>query len=317
MPLPTRAVDASYDQLTVDEANCLNQNSWPVYVQCLWTAVEQPGPRVISLRTAKNAGLQIAGYISLNSRGWGANHVTAARQGIPDDLWDAMEFVAIDVELAGITETQIFNALLAVDALGKKTTVYTSWHAWHDLVIPRNPTSISAAGYSLWNALWDKNPDFDFPTLRYGGWKDNQVFMEQWSGGTNVCGQFVDRNTIVNPELVFGVTHDDTVQPVQELFNQMLTLNVPIAGSSGPPPSLLHLLHYAYHGGPGADKKYALKSSVAKLREATIQANNAVGTHIDQHNTSGGVLDRYSGEFLTRMADLLDQLEEELRAAAE
>ena len=317
MPLPTRAVDASFDQLTVEEANCLNQSSWPVYVQCLWTAIAQPPPRVISLRTAKNAGLLIAGYISLNSSGDGANHVAAARAGIPDDLWGAMDFVAIDVELYGIREAQVMTALKAVEDMGKKTTVYTSWHSWNDLVIPNNPAGPARAGYSLWNAIWDLNPAFDFPTIRFGGWKDSDVFMEQWSGGTRVCNQFVDRNTIQNPELVYGVTHDDIVQPAQEIMKQLLTLTVPIHGAGGQPPTFYQLLHYAWHGGPGADQKYALKSSVAKLRAATVEANNSIATHIEQHNTSGGMIDRVSGDALNRMADLLDQIEEELRAAGE
>ncbi len=314
MPLPTRAVDASYDQLTVDEANCLNRNSWPVYIQCLWTAIEQPPARVESLRTAKNAGLQIAGYISLNNSGSGANHVVAGRAGIPDDLWDALEFVAVDVELSGITEQQILRAVEQVEAFGQKAVIYTSWHAWNDLVVPNNPTGLNHV--PLWNALWDLNPDFDFPTLRYGGWTDNMVFMEQWSGGTDVCGQFVDRNTITNPELVFGTIHDDTVQSPQELLNQLLTLPVPIWGDEGRRKTLHELLHYAYHGGPGARQKFAFKKTVAKLREAVVEANNSIGTHLDQHNTSGGVIDRVSGEFLTRMADLLDELEEDLRDAA-
>lgn len=307
MPLPTRAVDASYDQLTVTEAQCLNRSSWPLYVQCLWTAIEQPPARVESLRTAKNAGLDIAGYISLNNSGSGANHVMSGKAGVPDDLWDAMEFVAVDVELRGITEQQILRAVEAVESLGQKVVIYTSWNAWNNLVAPGNPTSLKHI--PLWNALWDRNPDFDFPTLRYGGWVDSMVFMEQWSGGTDVCGQFVDRNTVVNPTLVYGPINGTPEVPAQVLMKQLLTMTVPIFGNVGSPKTLHQLLHYAYHGGPGVVKK----ESIVKLREAVVHAQAGMTLHLREHASSGGLIDRVSGESINRMADLLDALEGELR----
>ncbi len=316
MPLPTRAVDASFDQLTVNEANCLKRASWPVYIQCLWTAAEQPGVRVVSLRTAMNAGLLVAGYISLNANSSGSWHVAQGRAGIPDDIWDALDFVAIDVELRGITISNIREAVIDVEALGKKAVIYTSWNAWNNYVIPSNSSALSERGVPLWNALWDKNPDFDFPTLRYGGWGDDQVFMEQWSGGTDVCGQFVDRNTIVNPELVFGTIHDDTVQPVQEILRQLLTMNVGIWGNFGGPVTLNELLHFAFHGSPTEHKELAKIESLGKLREAVVEANRTMASHLSEHATSGGLIDRVSGDALNRMADILDSLEQELRDAA-
>ncbi len=314
MALPTRAVDASFDQLTLAEAQCLKDKSWPVYWQCLWTGSEQPGPRVISLRTAQQTGLLLGGYISLTSAHTGAWHVASGRAGVPDDLWGAMDFVAIDIELRGITIPNILQAIDAVEALGKKATLYTSYNAWVNYVIPGNSPAVSARGIPLCNALWDKNPDFDFPTLRFGGWTDDQVFMEQWSGGTYVCGQFVDRNTIVNPELVYGRVFGEPNQPVQEILSQLLTLNIPIAGATGP-VNLNQLLHYAYHGSPTEHKNlgFAPSARVEKLREAVAAAQNALAIHIREHNTSGSIIDRFSPEHIGRMADLLDELEAELR----
>ena len=307
MPLPTRAVDSSFDQLTAVEAACLREKSWPVYWQCLWTAIEQPAPRVLSLRTAKDAGLLIAGYISLNQDGPGGAHVDRARDGIPDDLWADLDFVAVDVELRGINISQVMSAVRRVEELGQKPTIYTSWNAWTNY-LAEGPSRVPAdEDIPLCNAIWDDHPDFDFPTLRFGGWRDDQVFMEQWSGGSYVCGQFVDRNTIVHPELVYGELYNEPTQSVQGIMKQLLTMHVPIWGATKP-VTLSQLLHYGYHAAPAP--------RVAKLIEAVGEARNTLNRHLIETNQSGGAIDRYSGEFLVKMADLLKELEEEIRNEA-
>lgn len=317
MPVPTRAVDASFDELTLSEAECLKAQSWPVYWQCLWTGVEQPPACNLSLRTAEQAGLLLAGYISLTNCWAGIWHVDMGRLGVPDDLWDKLDFVAVDVELPGIRLHEILQAINELEALGKKVTLYTSYNAWMNYVIPGNSDAVARRGIPLCNALWDKNPDFDFPTLRYGGWRDEQVFMEQWSSGTHVCGQFVDRNTIVHPRLIYSQEEEDDVTP-QELLEQLLTLNVPIWGGEGQ-VTLNQLLHYAYHGSPTEHKKLVTLDQAAPLakvadtnRLGLAAARAAIARHLTEHNTSGGPADRYTGEFLVELARLLGQMEEEI-----
>ena len=63
------------------------------------------------------------------------------------------------------------------------------------MVIPRNSTLISVAGYGLWNAKWDGNPAIDFSRYPFGGWTRKDIVGEQWSGGVIICGQSVDQNT--------------------------------------------------------------------------------------------------------------------------
>lgn len=319
MPVPTRAVDASFDELTLSEAECLKAQSWPVYWQCLWTGTEQPPARILSLRTAEQAGLRLAGYISLNSNPPGAWHIQQGRDGVPDDLWEKLDFVAIDVELPDIHVDEIRGAIIWLEALGKKVTLYTSYNAWMNYVIPGNSTEPADRGIPLINALWDDHPDFDFPTLRYGGWRDEQVFMEQWSGGTHVCGQFVDRNTIVHPRLIYSQEEEDDVTP-QELLKQLLTLNVPLYPKDGQPSqpvTLNELLHYAYHGSPTEHKKLVTLDQAVPLakvadtnRLALAVVRAALDKHLEVHNQSGGALDRYSGPFLVELARLLGQMEE-------
>lgn len=210
------AVDGSYDELTPAEAARLKAAGVQAYVQCLWTGREQPATRVVSLRNALNAGLKIIGYISVAPGHDGGWHVAQALTGVPADIMAALVKVPIDVELEGLTfAIHVAPALNAVAALGKPRDIYTSYNCWVNIL--GNP--VRPAGTGLWNALWDQNPDFDFPSLRFGGWQDSEVWGEQWSGGTYVEGQNVDRNQFRSEAI--GIAHPTpptTEQPVPPVF---------------------------------------------------------------------------------------------------
>jgi hypothetical protein len=197
-------VDSSFDELTLAEARKLKDAGVQVYAQALWTGREQPGPRIVSLRNALNAGIpKLVGYISVSNNGRdGTWHVNQGRAGVPDDIWNALAKVPIDVELQGLTmQTHVLPALGRAAALGKPQDVYTNWNTWVSILgNPRRPN-----GVGLWNAFWDGAPDFDFPSLRFGGWQDDEVWGEQWSGGTYIQGQFADRNQFRSE--AFGIEH--------------------------------------------------------------------------------------------------------------
>jgi hypothetical protein len=294
----------------------------------LWSGSQQPRPRVTSLRVAAEEDLLTGAYISLNKDNPGRYHIDQGRAGVPDEIWDRLDFVAVDVELPGIRVEQVLGAIMRLETLGKegKVTLYTSYNAWTNYVIPGNSTLVSARGIPLNNALWDKNPDFDFPTLPFGGWTPEQVFSEQWSGGTHICGQFVDRNTIVNPRLIYSAEEEDDMTP-QEMLQQLLTLPVPIYpkdGEPATPQTLSQLLHYAFHGSPTEHKGLVaveLAGQLAKIvstnREGLAEAAAALENHVHEHNQSGGAIDRTSGVFLEVLAGLLHQMEEEVKNYAD
>ena len=197
-------VDSSYDELSLAEAQKLKAAGVQVYAQALWTGREQPASRISSLRNAMLAGIpKLVGYISVSNNGQdGAWHVNQARAGMPDDIWNALDKVPVDVELPGLTmQTHVVPGLDRVVALGKPRDTYTNWNTWVNVL--GNPTRPPGTG--LWNAFWDGAPDFDFPRLRFGGWLDEEVWGEQWSGGTNVEGQFVDRNQFRSS--AFNIAH--------------------------------------------------------------------------------------------------------------
>lgn len=202
-----KGVDSSYDELTIKEATCLQRKGIKIFVQALTalprTGIHQPPHRITNLETAYYGGLATAGYLLIGPGMTGWQAVTEARRGIPIDVWKRLKFVAVDVEVVGILDTEILAALKEIERLGRTAIVYTSWNAWNTMVRPRNSTLISNKGYGLWNASWDNRQGIDY-RLSFGGWSSRDVVGEQWSGGTVICGQSVDQNTfkdfVLNPK---------------------------------------------------------------------------------------------------------------------
>ena len=191
-------VDASFDTLDEAEAKRLRAAGVQVWAQCLWDGGKQPAPRVTNLRTALCNGFIIAGYISVTSSRNGVYHVDCGRAGVPQDIWNTLALVFIDVELDDIPNGIVREAVNETARLGKRPSIYTSYNAWVNK--QGNPKTFTDC--LLWNALWDEHPDIDFPDLPYGGWKPEQVVAEQWSGGQYVEGVFVDRDSFVRELLL-------------------------------------------------------------------------------------------------------------------
>ncbi len=299
-------VDASFDHLTLIEAECLKTAGTPLYIQCLWTSTVAPLTRVESLRNALKAGLPIAAYASLNHHNSGSHHIRKARNGVPQDIWDKLLFVAVDIELRGITIQQITEAVNEVERLGRRAIIYTNRNSWLNYVIPSNDGTLARRGILLWNALWDLQPDIDFPRLPFGGWSPSQVIGEQWSGGTMVCHQFVDRNTFIR-ELLFS---KGEARMSSEEFTQLNRKIDHVAGFTK--LAVVDL----------SDRINGLVCTTRAIKETIEQ-------HFKTHNSSGGILERdallildeveklvTNGEelrqkFLKELNDLRDLLKEE------
>jgi len=184
-------VDGSYTRLTPQAAEDLRAAGELVWWQCLWTGAEQPPNRIKNLQIAVAAGLIPMAYISLAAGAGGRWHLEHGRAGVPDDLWQALVLVVVDVELPAIAGMAVRDAVeaLATPEYGeKRRAIYTSYHAWVDLM--HNPTTFTDC--LLINALWDEDPDIDFAGLPYGGWTLDQLVGEQFNGGTEIAGVYVD-----------------------------------------------------------------------------------------------------------------------------
>lgn len=122
----------SYDLLTPEKAKQAWDAGYRVFSQQLWTALEQPGNRVVNLRNALNQGFVLVGPIAVNGSQKGAVHVQKARAGIPGDLWDAIALLPIDVELENIPNSYLREAVDLTEAYGKRRSLYYSVHTWVD-----------------------------------------------------------------------------------------------------------------------------------------------------------------------------------------
>lgn len=196
-------VDASFTDekvVSVEKMQALKAAGVKVWMQCIWTASSTPPVAVDNLRNAITADLIPLGYISLAGNVPGEWHVKIARKNIPDDVWDALLLVVIDVELKGIPNVRIREAVDYTASLGKGKAIYTSYGQWTGN--QANATDFTDCW--LFNAMWDQNPDVDFASLPYGGWTVEQVMSEQYTGGTRVEGIFVDRDSF-NLEALEGL----------------------------------------------------------------------------------------------------------------
>lgn len=189
------AIDVSYEEVSFEEAQALYAQGYRLAVQCILAAppgtYEQPAHRVTNLRNFKAAGFHIAGYIALRPEYGGSYIVDRAKDGFPQDLWEQLYFVAPDIEIEGISLSQVLSALARLHTLGQPTeVVYTNYSSWHDEM--GNPPFPLYA--KLWNASWDGNPDVDYERLPFGGVTLDRVCGEQYQGDTVVSGVHVDLN---------------------------------------------------------------------------------------------------------------------------
>lgn len=196
-----KGVDASFDTLTPKKAKALREDGFEVYWQCLWTGGQRPGPAIENLQVARANGFTICGYISVAPHHTGSWHVLRGREGIPQDLWDDLVLVVVDVELEGIPNEMIREAVEAlaipVPSFNKRRAIYTAYFAW----VGQQGDPQDFTDCLLCNALWDGNEDFDFPSLPYGGWTPEQVVCEQYTGGGDVWGLNADLD-VWNEELL-------------------------------------------------------------------------------------------------------------------
>lgn len=188
--------DGSFDRLTPQRANQMRESGVEIYVQCLWTGIQKPTVAVTNLINAQDAGLVIAGYASVSSGRDGAAHMDAARAGIPDDIWESMTRVALDMELPGLNyENHVLAGLARLVELGHgDNLIYTGKGAWNDFM-PGKPAPF---GSFLWNASWGMPSAGPMLPSPYAGWTEPMTVGLQFEGGAEVPefgGFTADRNT--------------------------------------------------------------------------------------------------------------------------
>lgn len=216
----TPGVDASYDELTPPKAAALRAAGVAVWWQDLWTGGERPQHAVSNLTVARDAGMIIAAYGCVTSHNPGWWNAEKTREGVPDDLWAQLVVVPCDVELPGIPNASIRDFVERLATYGKRRAVYTSWNAW----VHNQGDAIDFTDCLLCNAAWDGNPDVDFAALPFGGWTVDHVLLEQYTGGEEVEGVFVDSD-VWNARLLAALESEDPMPEVTKgEFGQLFAL---------------------------------------------------------------------------------------------
>lgn len=170
--------DRSFALLTPQDAHDHVAHGLVVLEQCLWDGLQQPANRVINMRNMLDAGGRILGYISPSETF--PDSVERARVGIPDDIWAALERVAVDIEEVNIGANFV-KALGDVEALGKRRDLYTNPNTWFKLGNPQWPDRCGC-----WNATWSTDMSRMMP-IPYGGLAegDPRIWGRQYGNGSD------------------------------------------------------------------------------------------------------------------------------------
>jgi len=200
MTVPTVCgVDVSAYQYSIsrDKWARMKADGQVVAVVGSWHGVQDNAWALENLMRARSVGLKTATYIAINGSRSGRSHVEEGRDACGGQ-WEHLNFVAIDVEIRGVTEEILDAALANVEKLGGRPAIYTGrwfWNWWalslgHLPGLDR-PGGVSRyASYPLWTALYDGRPTLDVPL--YGGWE--RAVGHQYAGTTAAYGTQVDLN---------------------------------------------------------------------------------------------------------------------------
>lgn len=183
-------IDLSYHRVTNQQAQDLWDAGVRVVFQCIWTGRERPAPAEDNIRSLAAHGFIVCAYLSVSAGRTGLLHVQEGFDTLDPTVQKMLVHVAVDHELEGYPVSVVRDAVDALRNRGFQPLIYTSYNAWYNILgnppIPRD--------WSIWNAFWDNDSDFDFARYPYGGADPSQVIGEQFTGGEDVLGVNADRD---------------------------------------------------------------------------------------------------------------------------
>lgn len=156
------------------------------------------------LSGAIQVGLEVASYVLIAPwTGWTGPQQVAAGMTQAQAYKDKLRFVAIDVEIDGVTEKMIRDSLDTVKELGQRPIIYTGWWWWYG----HFNNSHAFSHIPLWAADYDGEANLD--TRMYGGW--TKAVGKQYAGTTMLHGVNVDLN-FFDDEFVKGKQEPEVVE---------------------------------------------------------------------------------------------------------
>ena len=147
-----------------------------------WHGRESNQTAANTLTSAQSAGLSVATYAVINSLD-GERSIERAKQACGRS-WPALKFVALDIEVDGVSEATIQAAADEVRNEGLRPIIYTGRWFWSGHL--GNPTW--AADLPLWDSAYNGQSDLTFDG--YGAWKT--VVGHQYQGTNSALGFSAD-----------------------------------------------------------------------------------------------------------------------------
>ena len=146
-----------------------------------WHGTETNRYAESTLQAAHKAGLTTATYIALNSRP-GREAIVAGLDACGEHEVPLLSFVALDIELRGVTETILTDALMEIRAHDLRPIVYTGSWFWRGRL--GNPGW--AHRVPLWTSSYNGERTLDDPALPYGPW--GECVGHQYAGTDRSLG---------------------------------------------------------------------------------------------------------------------------------
>ena len=185
------------------------------------------------LLDARDLGLGTATYAVVNARD-GKQTIGLARDAC-GAAWPHLSFVAIDVEIRGVTLQIIRDARKHIEVLGQTPWLYSArWFlSWWAQELGSSPNAGFMEGLPLWYALYNGRADLDSdPDLGlWGPWR-GPVAGHQYTGSTSAYGTTVDFN-VFDSELVRRTTPPASPPPPPDEEDKLMGKILDLATAFG------------------------------------------------------------------------------------
>ena len=151
-----------------------------------------------NLRDAREIGLMTATYFVINNRP-GAWTVQQAQAACGSE-WYHLLFHASDVEVSGVTEAILLEALEETVTLGGRPVLYTGGWFWNNL-----PFKLNFRQYPFWTSLYDGVASFNYNNV-----KGADIWVgKQYTGTMSAYGTKVDFN-VFDGDWLYTMEEEET-----------------------------------------------------------------------------------------------------------
>ena len=179
----THALDVSKWSGLISEAEwqAAKSRGFTLAIVGAWHGTEANEYAQETILNAYNAGMQVAAYTVLNAED-GHKSVLSALEACGDQT-DNLLFMALDVEVVGLTEKVFDEAHIELLTSDVVACVYTRSSFWKGTL--GNPNW--GIGLPLWDANYD-GVDQLILTNNYGGWNQTSIVGKQYTGSNTRLG---------------------------------------------------------------------------------------------------------------------------------